>query len=137
MEEGIHTASDYIISKDKSLLQFEQISEMLWKTYWAENRPEEIIRESIENSICYSVFYKDIQIGFARVITDYATAYYICDVVINEVHRGKGLGKRLIETIINDSALKSLFGMLITKDAHNLYEQYGFIKDGKIFMYRH
>lgn len=137
MQKENHISDDYLISNDKSLLQLERIAEMLQKTYWAKNRSDNIIRKSIENSICYGLYYKDVQVGFARVITDYATAYYICDVVIDEAHREKGLGKKLVGAIVSSGELKSLFGMLVTKDAHGLYEQYGFIKDGKIFMCRH
>lgn len=136
MQKECFIQDDYRISKNKSLLQFERIVEMLQKTYWASNRSKAVIQKSIENSMCFGLYFKDVQVGFARVISDYATAYYICDVVIDEDYRGKGLGKKLVGEIVDDGELESLFGMLITKDAHGLYEHYGFQKDGKMFMFR-
>lgn len=109
---------------------------MLEKTYWAQGRPEDVIQKSIENSLVYGIYHKNDQVGFARVITDYATAYYLCDVVIDEAHRGFGLGKKLIKTIIEDERLINLRGILATNDAHGLYQRYGFISSGDRFMNR-
>ncbi|MDR3552202.1 MAG: GNAT family N-acetyltransferase [Clostridia bacterium] len=128
------SADDYLISKDKRLLQLDRVQGLLEKSYWAQNRPKDTIEKSIENSLCYGVYLNTVQVGFARVMTDYATAYYLCDVIIDEAHRGKGLGKKLIDTIIHDDALKSLSGILATKDAHGLYEQFGFAKGGDRYM---
>ena len=126
----------FYISKDKNKIQFTRVSELLSTTYWANNRSEDKIRKSIENSICYGAYLKENnkQIGFARVVTDYATVYYICDVIVDENYRGKSIGKALMEAIVNDSQLQDMKGMLITEDAHGLYEQYGFSKDENIFM---
>lgn len=125
----------YCISKDKSKLQIESIKDLMKQTYWATDRSEETIVKAIQNSVCYGVFNNcNNQIGFARVITDYATAYYLCDVIIQKEHRGKGLGKSMIEFITNDSDLKNLRGLLLTKDAHGLYEQYGFERNAEKFM---
>jgi len=126
----------YRISTDKALLQMDRILALLAKSYWAQNRPAEIIRQSIENSLCFGLYRGNVQLGFARVITDYATTYYICDVVVDEACRGQGLGKKLVEAIVGDEALKPLFGILATRDAHGLYEQYGFVKGGDRFMSR-
>lgn len=127
---------DYLISTDKKMLQIAQVKAMLTKTYWAQDRLEDVIRKSIENSLAYGIYYKNDQVGFARVITDYATAFYICDVVIDESCRGIGLGKKLIRAIVDDERLKNLRGILMTRDAQGLYQQYGFIKSGDRFMYR-
>jgi predicted GNAT family N-acyltransferase len=129
-------AGDYIISKDKQLLQLDKIQDMLAKTYWAQNRSKDTVIQSIENSLCYGVYLQNVQVGFARVITDYATTYYICDVMVDESCRGQGLGKKLIEAIVHDEQLSALFGILATRDAHGLYEQYGFVKGGDRFMSR-
>jgi GNAT superfamily N-acetyltransferase len=126
----------YRISNDKSLLSFETICELLSKSFWANKRPKEVIAKSIENSICYGVYSYDKQIGFGRVVTDYSTTYYICDIIIDEKYRGKGLGKKLIECILKFEDLNNKIGILATKDAHGLYQQYGFIKDDKTFMRR-
>ena len=125
-----------LISQDKGLLQIERIQDMLSKSYWAQKRTKGAIRKSIQNSICYGVYIEKVQVGFARVITDYATTYYLCDVIIDEAYRGKGLGKELMNLIVHDTLLKPLLGILATQDAHGLYEQYGFVKNGERFMSR-
>lgn len=72
--------------------------------------------------------------GFARAVTDYATIYWLCDVIIDEKHRGHGLGKMLVESVVNCEELAGLRGILGTKDAHGLYEQYGFVRVPDRFM---
>lgn len=125
----------YYISKDKTKLQIENIKELMKQTYWAAERKEETIAKTIKNSVCYGIFDNcNNQVGFSRVITDYATTYYLCDVIIHNEHRGKGLGKSIIEFITNDSELKNLRGLLLTEDAHGLYEQYGFERNAEKFM---
>lgn len=136
MLEEDNRITEYLISTDKTLIQIQQVKAMLTKTYWAQGRPEDVIRKSIENSLVYGIYYKNDQVGFARVLTDYATAFYICDVVIDKTHRGIGLGKKLINTIVEDERLTNLMGILATSDAHGLYRQYGFISGGDRFMYR-
>ena len=126
----------YKISNDKSLLSVEKICELLSKSYWASKRPREVIEKSIDNSICYGVYYNEEQIGFGRIITDYVTTYYICDVILDEKYRGRGLGKKLIECMIEFEDFSDNYGILSTRDAHGLYQQYGFVKDDKGFMYR-
>jgi len=125
---------DYRISDNKSLISVDQVCNLLAKSYWAAERPRECIETSIANSVCYGVYHYDLQIGFARVVTDYATMYYIADVIIDEQHRGKGLGKKLIGFITEQAVYKNLLGMLLTSDAHGLYQQYGFEKNIETFM---
>lgn len=123
----------YKISNNKVLLCLEEICELLAQSYWANKRPRAVIERAIENSLCYGVYNEDKQVGFARVITDYATNFYICDVIIDEKHRGRGLGKKLIQCIVETEELQGIFGMLLTKDAHGLYEKYGFVKGEGMF----
>jgi GNAT superfamily N-acetyltransferase len=131
------TDNNYKISSDKSLLSLNKICEMLGKCYWSSARPREIIAKSIENSICYGVYHQGEQVGFCRIITDYATTYYICDVVIDEKYKGLGLGKKLVKCLIeHENFGEKMRGMLATKDAHGLYSQCGFIIDDKSFMRR-
>lgn len=118
------------------MIQIQQVEAMLRKTFWAQDRPEDVILKSIENSLVYGIYHDNEQVGFARVLTDYATAYYISDVVIDEAHRGIGLGKKLIKNIVEDEQLINLLGILATLDAHGLYQQFGFISSGERFMYR-
>ncbi|MEK5057936.1 GNAT family N-acetyltransferase [Paenibacillus sp. FSL H7-0326] len=80
------------------------------------------------------MYYGDRQIGFARIITDWATVYYLCDVFIDEEYRGRGLGKKLIEVIIEE--YEGMMGLLGTLDGHGLYEKYGFMKNTERFMNR-
>ena len=120
---------DIKISNDKSLLQIDKVYNFLKQSYWANKRPMEKIKKSIENSICYGVYIGKCQIGFARIITDRATMYWLCDVFIEDEYRGSGLGKELIKTIVDSEELKDLFGYLGTRDAHEFYEQYTFKKE--------
>ena len=119
----------YLISDDKSLIQTGRVFELLSNTYWAKDRTKEAVQKSIDNSLCFGVYLDNLQIGFARCITDYATIYYLCDVVIAEKHRGQGLGKALTKFITEHKSLAALMGVLGTKDAHGLYEQFGFMRD--------
>ena len=128
--------SDIIISDDKTKFPVEKAIELLHTTYWAENRDPEVIRKSIENSIVFGVYDEDNLIGMARVITDFATTFYLADVIIDEKYRGKGLGKKLISTIMADERFSSLFGILVTRDAHGLYEHFGFKRDTERAMTR-
>jgi GNAT superfamily N-acetyltransferase len=120
-EEG-----DYRISDDKSLLSVGRVCRLLYNSYWASRESRERIRLSLENSLCYGVYHKGVQVGFARAVTDMATVYWIADVFIAEEHRGKGLGKKLIGLIVESKELKGLQGILATNTAHSLYEQCGF-----------
>ena len=120
---------EYLLSDDKNLIQTEKVFELLSKTYFAEKRSKDTIKKSIEHSLCFGVYSNGIQIGFARCFTDYAVTYYLCDVVISEEHRGRGLGKALVKFIAEHEQLSPLMGVLGTRDAHGLYEKFGFICD--------
>jgi len=118
-----------LFSDEKALIQTDRAFEMLSKTYWADKRPKEAVARAIENSLCCGVYEDGLQIGFARVVTDYAVLYYLCDVVIDERYRGRGIGKTLVKAIDGHEKLSGQMGLLATKDAHGLYEQFGFKKD--------
>lgn len=124
------------LSDDKKLIQIDRVHTLLKSTYWANNRTIEKLQKSIENSLCFGIYKDGIQIGFARCVTDFATVYWLCDVVIDNEYRGKSLGKALMKSIIEHDDLKSIMGILGTKDAHGLYEQYGFNRDKDAFMRR-
>ena len=125
--------NNYILSDDKSLIQLDRVCEMLSTSYWAKERPKEVNAKAIEFSHCFGVYQDGVQVGFARCITDYATTYYLCDVIIDEAHRGKGLGKALVKYITEHESLAGAMGVLGTRDAHGLYEQYGFICDDGMY----
>ena len=117
----------YTISTDTSKLNIPYIHQFLTKSYWAENIPVEIVQKSIEGSVCFGVFDSHGQIGFARVITDKATFGYLADVFIDEKHRGRGLSKLLMETIMEHKDLQGLRSwQLATRDANGLYAKFGF-----------
>ncbi len=121
----------YKMTDDRTLIMehCNDIKDLLSQSYWAKERPLEVIKKSIEQSISFAVFdtEEDKIIAFARVVTDYATMYYICDVIVDEKHRGNGLGKMLIDRIVNkDDRLRGKYGMLLTSDAQGLYSQFGF-----------
>ena len=120
---------DYLISDDKNLIQSDRVFEMLSGTYFAKSRTNDTIQKSIDNSMCFGVYIDNIQVGFARCITDYATTYYLCDVVVDESHRGQGLGKTLTKFITEHESLTTLMGILGTEDADGLYEKFGFMRD--------
>ena len=94
--------------------------------YWALGRSREIVEKSIANSLCFGVYAGDRQIGFARVVTDYATFAWLCDVFIDDACRGQGLGKRLVIAVVAHPELQGLRNFILaTRDAHELYRQYG------------
>ncbi|TXK72420.1 GNAT family N-acetyltransferase [Paenibacillus sp. N3.4] len=130
------TFNNYVISDNKQLLDLKIIKGFLARSYWANQRSEERTEKSIENSVCYGIYEESKQVGYARIVTDHATMYYLCDVFIDEEHRGKGLGKKLVESLVNSEQLKDLMGILGTMDAHELYKQYDFESDPERFMRR-
>jgi N-acetylglutamate synthase-like GNAT family acetyltransferase len=118
---------EFTFSSNKDLISIDKICELLGESYWANHRSRETIEKSIKNSTCIGIYFKGNMVGFARIITDNATMYYLCDVIVDEKFRGKGLGKKLIEIITNMKELEGLSGILATRDAQKLYEKYGFI----------
>jgi GNAT superfamily N-acetyltransferase len=123
-----HRRGGYTLSTDPARLDLDVIHEFLTNCYWAKGIPREVVARSIEHSLCFGVYdASGAQVGFARVITDFATFAYIGDVFILESHRGHGLGKWLMECIVRHPALQGLRRwMLATRDAHGLYSQFGF-----------
>jgi len=116
------------ISTDKNRMDIKAIHEFLSKhAGWCDNVPEQIVEKSIQNSLCFGLFYKKQQIGFARVISDYATIAYIGDVYILENFRGKGLSRKLMDQIFAHPQLQGLRRwILLTSTAKWLYSKYGF-----------
>jgi GNAT superfamily N-acetyltransferase len=124
--------NEFCISTDKSKLDGNIIHDYLCnESYWAKNIPVETVQRSIEGSYCFGLYVTENsiskQVGFARVITDCATFGYLADVFVLEPYRGKGLSKWLMKTIMDCPDLQGLRGwMLATRDAHALYEKFGF-----------
>jgi GNAT superfamily N-acetyltransferase len=128
----------YRITTDVSKLNIDVIHTFLSEeSYWAKEIPKHIVEKAIANSLCFGLFYKDAQIGFARLITDKATFAYLADVFVLKEHRGKGLSKWLMRTIQSHPELQNLRRWLLTtKDAHGLYEQLGWQKPDADYAYR-
>ena len=119
----------FLISTDKRRLELNSIAEYLAGSYWAQGRPKEVVEKSLQHSECFGLYDEeggDKQIGFARVITDYATYAYLADVFVLEPYRGRGLGKWLVKTVLSHPDLVTCRWELGTKDAHALYAQFGF-----------
>jgi GNAT superfamily N-acetyltransferase len=118
---------DYFISADKRRLDLTVIHDFLTTSYWAAGIPIETVKKSIEHSLAFGVYKEGKQVGFARVITDFATFAYIGDVFILEDYRGQGLSKWLMEVIADYPELQGLRRwVLLTRDAHGLYRKTGF-----------
>lgn len=119
---------DFTISDDPERLDIALIHSFLsTSTYWAQSRPLKVVVRSIENSLPFGIYQGARQVGFARVVTDYATFAWLADVFVLEEFRRQGLGKWLVEVIINHPGLQGFRRwVLATKDAHELYRQFGF-----------
>src|ERR1700727_3522754 len=119
---------EFLISTDRELLSLDVVYGFLTNCYWAKGIPREIVARSIEHALCFGVYDGEgAQVGFARVISDFATIAYIGDVFVLDTHRGRGLGKLLMECITQHPALQNLRRwILTTRDAHGLYSKFGF-----------
>jgi GNAT superfamily N-acetyltransferase len=121
------TSARYRITTELERLDIDAIHAYLSRSFWAEGIPKATVATSIANSLCFGLFDGDNQVGFARVVTDRATYAYLCDVYVLETHRGQGLGKWLIETVMAHPDLQGLRRFqLVTRDAHGLYRRHGF-----------
>jgi GNAT superfamily N-acetyltransferase len=118
---------DHEISTDPSRVDVGMVRGFLTNCYWAKGIPIETVRRSVENSICFGVYHRQQQIGFARIISDLATFAYLADVFILPPYRGRGLSRWLMECIVGHPDLQGLRRwMLATQDAHGLYAKFGF-----------
>ncbi|WP_055668644.1 GNAT family N-acetyltransferase [Desnuesiella massiliensis] len=118
---------DFYVTTDFKNIDIDAVCLLLSKSYWASSRPRDVIIKSLENSLCFSLFHKDKQIGFIRVITDCATFAYLCDVIIDENYRSNGLGKWFVECMFKHPDLQNLRRWcLITRDAQEFYKKFGF-----------
>lgn len=117
------------ISTDKKRIDLTFIHGYLTRSYWSKGISIDKVEKAINNSLCFSVYDDGKQVGFARVTTDYTLFAYIADLFIIEEYRGKGLSKKLMSEIVNHNELKNIRAwMLATRDAHGLYEKFGFKK---------
>ncbi len=119
---------EYSISSDRERLDLNVVHDFLAASYWSPGLPREVLQRAIEGSVCFGVYHQGKQVGFARVVTDKATFAYLCDVFVLDSHRGRGLGRWLMEAVVAHPDLQGLRRMvLVTRDAHGLYEKFGFL----------
>lgn len=120
--------SGYRVSSFREEMDFDVIHSYISNTYWAEGIPIETFKKALDNSLCFGVFSSEgKQVGFARMITDQATFAYLADVFVDEAHRGKGLSKWLMQEVHDHPSLQGLRRILLaTRDAHSLYQQFGY-----------
>ena len=117
----------YVVSTDPARLDPGAVHRYLTTSYWAEEVPLELVERSLRRSLCFGLYAAEGQVGLARVITDETTFAYLCDVYILPAHRGRGLGRWLLDCVVASPRLQGLRRwMLVTRDAHGLYEQVGF-----------
>lgn len=121
------TASMIEISTDRSRLDIAYIHRYLSEEcYWSIGRSRAVVEKSIANSLCFGMYDGDRQMGFARVVTDYATFAWLCDVFVDAAYRERGLGKQLVENVVAHPDLQGMRNFILaTRDAHELYRQYG------------
>jgi GNAT superfamily N-acetyltransferase len=123
-----HRRGEFLISTDRQRLSLDVIHGFLTNCYWAKDIPRETVARSIEHALCFGIYDgSGAQVGFARVVSDFATVAYLGDVFVLEWHRGLGLSKWLMECIVKHPALQNLRRwILLTRDAHGLYSHFGF-----------
>jgi GNAT superfamily N-acetyltransferase len=116
------------ITTDQSRVDVDVVHNFLSQSaYWALGRPRATVERSIRNSLCFSVFCDGEQVGFARVVSDRAVFAYLMDVFVLPEYRGRGISKTLLRTILDHPDLQNLrLFLLVTRDAHGLYEKFGF-----------
>jgi GNAT superfamily N-acetyltransferase len=119
---------EFLIITSRERLSLDVVHAFLTNCYWAEGIPREVVARSIEHSLCFGIYEASgTQVGFARVVSDFATVAYLGDVFVLESYRGRGLSKWLMQCVVQHPALQNLRRwILLTRDAHGLYSQFGF-----------
>ena len=117
----------YLLTCESDRVDVDRVHAWLSESYWAKGRERAVLERAIAGSLTYSVFAEDEQAAFARVVTDHATFAWICDVIVGEVHRGRGLGTWLVESIVEDFLAAGVQRLVLaTRDAHEVYRRCGF-----------
>jgi len=123
---------EYLITDDRSKVQLEVVHRLLAATYWGDRRPREIVDRMVAGSICFSLYHGSKQIGFGRAVTDSTTFTWVADIVVEPEFRGAGLGKWIMECLLEHPAIKGTQLVLQTRDAQGLYEQFGFSENSAL-----
>ncbi len=140
MDAQVWNRDDYTVSTDQAQLDVDAVHAFLAQSYWATNIPRDVVERSLRNALCFGLYQDGAQIGLVRVISDYVTMAYVGDVYVLPEHRGRGLSKWMMECVLAHPDLQHLRRwILITRDAHGLYRQFGFrdLKRPEGFMERH
>jgi GNAT superfamily N-acetyltransferase len=117
----------YSVTSDPQRLDVDAVHAYLTRSFWARGISKELVARSIERSLCFSLFHGKAQVGLARVVSDFATYAYLCDVYVLEAHQRKGLGKWMVGAVMSHPDLQGLRRFqLMTRDAHGLYTRFGF-----------
>lgn len=123
----MNATDDYVISTDPARLEIDVIHTFLKHSYWAQDIPRSLVERSIRHSLCFGAYHQGHQVGFARVISDFATFGYVADVFVLPEHRGRGVSKTIMAAIMAHPDLQGLRRLVLaTKDAQGLYAQFGF-----------
>jgi ribosomal protein S18 acetylase RimI-like enzyme len=118
---------EYSLTDDSARVDLDAVCDLLRDTYWAGTRTRAGIALSIEHSLCFSVHHGAAQVGIARVLTDRGASSYVCDVVVAPAHRGRGVGRWLMRSILEHPAVGGTRVLLITRDAQRFYRDLGFV----------
>lgn len=120
------TRDEFLITDDASRIDLVKTQALLRDTYWGVRRPPDVVAKMLEHSLPFVLLHQSIQIGFGRVVTDYTVFSWVADIVIDAPYRGKGLGKWMMSCIVEHPGIRHTQMALQTRDAHSLYEKYGF-----------
>ena len=123
------THEQFFLTTDLDRFDFDFVTRALHTTYWASDRPRPIVEKSFRNAIGFGLFDGAAQIGFARIVTDHLTFSWLCDVYVDPAYRGRGLATWMIECILSHPGIAPTRAILRTKDAHKLYEKFGFQRE--------
>ncbi len=123
---------EYVISDDRSRVQVDMVADLLGKTHWGHRRPREVVAKLVQASMCFSLLKNQEQVGFGRVVSDYTVFSWMSDVVLKEGYRGRGLGRWLVECILEHPQLSRTQFVLQTTQAGGLYRKFGFRENEKL-----
>lgn len=125
---GDRHVGSYTVSDDPGRLDVRAIHAYLTRSYWSAGIPFELLSRAVRSSLCIGAYDRaDAQVGLVRLVSDYATFCYVCDVYVLEEHRGRGLSKAMLGMVMDHPTLQGLRRWsLVTADAQGLYRQFGF-----------
>jgi GNAT superfamily N-acetyltransferase len=123
------TTGDFLLTDDASRVDLARTQALLRATYWGVRRPPEVVAKMLAHSLPFTLMRHGVQIGFGRVVTDYTVFSWVADIVIDPLYRGQGLGKWMVGCIAEHPSLRRTQMVLQTRDAHSLYESFGFARN--------